>query len=199
MKKYYLIIILVIISMLLISTEKPNFAEYSGNYTVYVGIDESLDFEKLNGFEFGITSESPDFNFGSLNLNVIKQSQNIQIKGTPMNGSVQEDGWDIYKAYSTSSIAGYSTDIFSPSALTPGIMVSLQGDTVFSLDLEYTLLGSYFEDGGFYSKPYLVNSYNFQDSSGSLYTFTAVPIPSSLILLCSSMLVLFGLRPRYNS
>ena len=162
-------------------------------YTVYFGFDDTLDFSLMQGFGFDVVGA----NVNDLTLDVGYQAETVDVGVNSYRGSVPDEyspdlglPWDVYKTTSPNGVTGY--DFSGSTPLIPGIALSLEGDSFFSLD--NFLLACDSDPDGKYPKSFFVK----QEPLGELgmsYTST-VPIPGSVLLLGSGLLGLMGIGRR---
>ena len=156
-------------------------------YTTYLSVDDTMDFNLIHGFQFDVIGA----NIADLTLSVFFQGTDVTIDGSPYTGAVPYIApnypWDVFAT--TDGVAGLDYS-FGISPLTPGVILSLDGADEFSLS--NFLLACNADPTGSYPDPFFVSVSNF--SGGSLYTYTNVPIPTTLLLLGSGLVGIISWR-----
>ena len=167
-------------------------------YTAYVAVDDTLDFDLLDGFTAkvdGIADPLTD-----LGLNVYFMSgKDLHDMSHTFVGAVPDDLvvpptttimiWDFflttYGADASKELDGVGMN------LVPGMVFSLTADTAFGLTVE---LWSNDTPLGEYDKFYTT----FEEivEGGKHYTVSAVPIPGTVLLLGSGLLGVMGIGRR---
>ncbi len=167
-------------------------------YTAYVAVDDTLDFNLLDGFTAkvdGIAVPQTD-----LDLNVYFMSGN-DLHDMPHTfvGAVPDDiiagpttimVWDFFLT-TYGADASKELDDGVGVNLVPGMVFSLTADTAFGLTVE---LWSNDTPLGEYDKFYTT----FEEivEGGKHYTVSAVPIPGTVLLLGSGLLGVMGIGRR---
>jgi hypothetical protein len=169
-------------------------------YTAFIGIDDTFDLTSVVGFYF----EVPDASY-PLDLTVYYQGDTIGMCGENRDGAVPGDSivpWYI-GPLSTNPVGAFIGIDMPPvlstgdnSPLSPGIILSLEADTPFSL--ENFILAGMHPDGELYLYDFnIVEIFPEGCTEGAKeYIYSAVPIPGSLILLGSGLIGLIGLGRR---
>lgn len=170
MKKFLLGIFLAV----LLSFSMANAA------TVNVFFDETLDFTAIHGFGFNIVGTSVD----DVTLDIITTTTN--------GGAVPNGLWDIYKGSSNNSIDGYDLT-WGNFNLSAGLALTLT-----TIDTPITLSDFYLSDSnyadGIYRLPFTVLEKITTEGIDYTYSASAVPVPSSIILLGFGICALFGIK-----
>lgn len=162
-------------------------------YTVFFGVDNTLDFSQISGFGFDVVGASPD----DLTLTVRYQGTSVDVAGESRVGGVPKAfsstyPWEIFATMSGFSGFDWS---FGTFPLEPGIILSLDGVSEFTL--ENFVLSNSNDSDGMYRLPYFLNAVSL-DGDGALYmasaSTTVIPIPSTVLLLGSGLFGLVALR-----
>ena len=167
-------------------------------YTAYVAVDDTLDFDLLDGFTAKV--DGIEFPMNDLDLNAYFKS-GYDRNGIPhsFTGAVPDNievasiiitVWDFFLT-TYGSEASKELDDGVDVNLIPGMVFSLAADTEFGLSVE---LWSNDTPLGNYNKFYTIFEQTVDD--GMLYTISAVPIPGTVILLGSGLLGLIGIGRR---
>ena len=177
MKKISQLLIWGVLLILLASTDVSA-------YTVFVGIDDSIRLDEVDGFQFDIVNA----NLIDYTLETYHTSDNIL---DLWNGSLPEDSslWSVQK-YQSGYIGINQNMENTESSLVAGIILSIEYEDTFSLN-EFKLASSLYEDGK-YPKPWELLEKSI--TGEKIYTYSAVPIPTTLFLLGSGLIGLIGLR-----
>jgi hypothetical protein len=183
-------IILAICMLLIFNTTTANA------YTAFVGID--ADLPSVVGFYFDVPGMTSD----QLDLTIYYQGDIIEVCGEDRDGAVSPNifpffpyPWNI-GPLSTSPNGYLGIDLtFGSFNLSPGIILSLEADTDFSLD-NFILAGMNPDGVYLYELNMIKASMEGCGDGGMEYTYSIVPIPSSLVLLGSGLIGLIGLGRR---
>jgi hypothetical protein len=157
-------------------------------YSVFVGIDDTLDLPTLDGFQFNASGA----NVGDLTLTIYHQGDaSTSVDGMMLPGGVPDELdagsshlvlWEVIKLPSTNGV--YGSNELGMADLVPGLLVSLEGPEMLTLD-NFMLFSDERPDG-FYPYPFVVSETILDD--GSLYTYRCpVPIPPAALLLASGL------------
>ena len=151
--------------------------------TVNVSFDDTLDFTAIHGFGFNIVGISID----DVTLNIITTATN--------GGAVPGGLWDIYKSSSNNSIDAYDLT-WGNFNLSPGLALTLTTE-----DKPITLSDFYLSDSnyadGVYRLPFTV--LEKITAEGVNYTYSAVPVPSSIIIFGFGICALLGIKRKKSN
>lgn len=158
------------------------FASTANAAIVNVYFDETLDLTKIHGFGFNVEGALVD----DVTLDIIT---------TATDGGAVPDAtgmWDIYKSTANNSIDGYDVT-FGYFNLSDGLALTLT-----TTDTAITLSGFYLAYTGDIDGKYPLSFTILEDitSDGINYTYaeSAVPVPSTMILLGFGICALFGIK-----
>ena len=165
-------ILLLIPFILLISITSVNA------YSVYFTVEDN-HLDVLTGFQFDVV----DADITGLNLIIYNTTDLVLSSNGAVFNLAPGYPWIIDKVTSpTDGVYGLNQDLTHSSTyfLTPGVVLSLEGSSSFTLDnfvLSYNLNPPKFE----FPYPFKIAESDITD--GKIYTATAVPIPGALWLL----------------
>ena len=192
MKKIFLAIYLILI----FSTTTANA------YTVFVGMDDTIDLSSVVGFYFKADVTSP------LSLTTYYQNETVTACGYSIGGAVPGDSmgpWYVGLLSSNPTNAYWGFDVpfvfslgnNSIHPLKSGIILSLTADDSFNLNNFF--LAGVNPEGELYLYDLNIIEISLEDcieGGGKGYIYSAVPIPGSLVLLGSGLIGLIGLGRR---
>ena len=165
-------------------------------YTVYVSVDGSLDFTRIDRFQF-------DANAPNVNLNndvTLFTTVNPPPAGlTYSDGAfpiTDDEGWVVSLIAQTEPLPDqvYGLDFTGGNNLAEGVLLSITKPDAFTLSdfsLQEFFAGSYPD----YPFPFTVTENPVTD--GVEYIYTAVPIPGSLLLMGSGLLGVVVMRRKW--
>ncbi len=158
------------------------------SYTAYVGVDASLSFGDLQGFQFDVSETG-------LTLTQYFVGDSVDVNGVSKPGAIPGiNSWNILLQQGD-NVSGFDDPPFGDAPLSAGIILSLStaSDAGFALSnfqlIDYSPYGPY---PGYYRVA--ENFFN----GGAEYTITAnaVPIPPTLLLLGAGLAGLAAMRWR---
>ncbi len=164
-------------------------------YTVYFGIDETLDFSLVNGF--GIEIDAP---MDTLTFEATFQNEKINIPGTgeEIGGSVPNQmapgfPWDFFATTVPNGISAYDAS-YGTFQLIPGIVLTITGGNSFSIT--DVIIANNNDPNGEYPHPVRLLPPRSVDNGVMMFVASEVPIPGALYLLGSGILGLIGIGRR---
>lgn len=167
-------------------------------YTAYFAVDNTLNFDILDGFDIFV-NPLPDDTYDiptDLTFAIYHRGDPaITVDGKSLTGAVPDEfnignshivPWDIFRTF-----YGVSGSNELGVNLSAGLICSLSSQTEFtakfSLNSDDARNGAYIEVA-----PYTIAVQNLED--GTLYTATNVPIPATALLFLSGIFGLVGIR-----
>lgn len=162
-------------------------------YTVYVSVDGSLDFTRIDKFQF---DTSVPVALGDLSAYTVLALLPVDYNGSFSQGALPTPPgtWSIGVLTGPPPGANGIDMQFGANNLTQGVALSITKPDAFTLD-NFILQEFGISSPGFYSDyplPFTVTENAV--TGGVEYIYTAVPIPGSLLLLALGLLCMAGLR-----
>lgn len=185
--KRKLSVIFMLLSLLFVSTNALAF-------TAYIELDDSLNFNLLSGIDIFVNANDPknSITLTPFNGQAIPVYRYMGMFEIPYVESIQTTyGVLIELIDKPSFLAG---DLTAPDSMpfSPGLLASLTHNQPFSI-VKIDLLA--ITPDGFYPDLFQVSSPQVY-LDGVLYTISAVPVPSSLLLLSGGLFALVGITRR---
>lgn len=167
-------------------------------YTVYVSVDGSLDFTRIDRFEFVVNAP---------NVNLTTDVSLFSTTNPPPAGLIYPDGafpvigdggWVVSLTPQTEpdpdTVFGFK---FTPTSddLTEGVLLSITQQNEFTLS---TFILQEFVNLSYSDYPFPFTVTENPATDGVEYTYTAVPIPGSIVLIGFGLAGLVSLRKKLS-
>jgi hypothetical protein len=170
----------------------------SFGYITYLEIDESINLGSVSGFQFDVLG----YDIQDLELEIFYAGEQVDVDGVLRSPAVPTAlgpnyPWEI--TTTPTGIFAYDNS-YGTFPLSAGVILSLESssDVIFLLD-NLVLADNNSSTGYYEDSPYFLPSEQLSSREGSVFTISAVPVPSSIFLLGGGLLGFLAYRRKQRS